>query len=89
MPAIALTPFLLRLESQQLVAGCWLLLYGAGVIAGGMFSVRPVPLMGSLFMLLGGLCLISPAEWAGTFLALGFGGIHVVFGLLIARRYGG
>ena len=87
--AIALTPFLLRSGSPEVVAGSWLLLYGAGVIAGGMFSVPPIPLMGGLFMLLGGLCLVSPPASAAYWLALGFGGVHLVFGLLIARRYGG
>lgn len=89
LAAVALTPFLLRLDSTQVVAGSWLLLYGAGVIAGGMFSVRPVALMGAVFMLLGVLCLFSPVGWAIFYLGIGFGGVHIAFGLLIARRYGG
>ena len=87
--AAVLTPFLLTSGAPQVVAGCWMLLYGAGVIAGGMFSVRPVQLMGTLFMLLGGICLFGPAAWTNWLLALSFGGLHIGFGLVIARRYGG
>lgn len=89
LAAAALTPFLARLGSSSVVAGCWLLLYGAAVIAAGMYSIRLVPVMGALFMLLGGICLASPPQWASLYLGLGFGGVHIVFGTVIARRYGG
>ena len=75
--------------SLRLLPGLWLLLYGAGVAAAGMFSVRLVPLMGSLFMLTGALALLAPAAWGGAFMALGFGGLQIAFGILIARRHGG
>lgn len=75
--------------ARHLLPGLWLMAYGAGVLAAGTFSIRPVPLMGSLFMLLGALAFLSPAAWGDAYMAVGFGGLHVAFGLLIARNHGG
>ena len=69
--------------------GVWLLCYGAAVSSGGAFSVRPVPFMGAAFMVLGVLALVAPAGWGHFFMAAGFGALHVGFGLVIARNYGG
>jgi hypothetical protein len=84
-----LTLALTQAGAAQLLPGTWLLLYGTGVVTGGAFSVRVVPLMGLTFMLLGAGALFAPAGWDNLIMAAGFGGLHIVFGIVIWRKHGG
>jgi hypothetical protein len=84
-----LTAAFAALGQTPRLPGCWLLLYGTAAATGGAFSVRVVPLMGIGFMALGAIAFAVPAEWGHWLMAAGFGGLHMVFGCVIARKYGG
>lgn len=85
----ALTVVLWQHGLTNAIPGVWLMLYGTGVITGGAFSVPVVPVMGACFLVEGALATFTPAAWGDFWLGLGFGGLHVLFGIIIARRYGG
>jgi hypothetical protein len=84
-----LTVLLVRMGIMSAIPGVWLLLYGTGIVTGGTFSIRIVPLMGLCFVVLGAVALFCPQGWGDAFLACGFGGLHIVFGAIIASKYGG
>lgn len=67
----------------------WLLLYGAGVVTGGMFSAPVVRTTGVCFMAVGLAAIVAPQDWGTGLLAIGFGGLHIGFGIHIARHHGG
>ena len=85
----ALTLVLWQLGAWSAIPGVWLMLYGAGVIAGGAFSTPVVPVMGACFLATGVAAIFTPAGWSDFWLGFGFGALHIVFGAIIARKYGG
>lgn len=93
LPAIAAgsvaTWKLAHAEQWDLLPGLWLMLYGVAITSAGMFSIRVVPVMGLCFIALGCFTLNAPPEWGHALLIAGFGGLQILFGLIIARRYGG
>jgi hypothetical protein len=87
--AALLTVVLYRAGLFAVIPGIWLLLYGTGILSGGAFSVPVVPVMGMCFVALGAITVFCPLAWSHWLLAVGFGGLHLVFGAVIAARYGG
>ncbi len=86
---VAITLGLWRYEQYEIMAPVWMLCYGASVVTGGAFSVRIVPRLGWLFIALGAAAFALPAAYGNYLMAASFGLLHIVFGVIIARRYGG
>jgi hypothetical protein len=87
--AVLLTVVLFRAGLQGMLPALWLLIYGVGVSSAGAFSVRAVPLMGVCFLITGAVAVFVPPAWGDAIMAAGFGGLHLGFGYLIARDFGG
>ena len=84
-----LTAALAYAGSWHLLPGTWLVCYGAAVISGGAFSVRTVPVFGTVLVILGAAALFLPTATHAWLLGAGFGAAHLLFGFLIARYHGG
>lgn len=87
--AAVITFALFRAAIFEPLPAIWLLLYGASFISSGAFSIRAVPLMGLCFMLLGLAACFVPLTIGNILMGAGFGVLHIAFGLIIARNYGG
>jgi hypothetical protein len=93
LPALAagaaLTAAAMVGSHDDLLPAIWLLLYGAGVVAGASSSIRSLTALGIAFMAVGLVALMLPPAWGTLCLAAGFGGLNIGFGILIARKHGG
>ncbi len=78
-----------RYGDYQAMPAICMLCYGAAVVCGGAFSVRVVPIMGWCFIALGIATFALPTNYGNAMMGSSFGGLHLVFGAIIARRYGG
>jgi hypothetical protein len=84
-----LTAALVHDIGRNSITGMWLLLYGSGLAACGVFAVPAVLVAGVAFMALGTVALGLPAGWSPAILAVGFGGVHIALGVIILRDHGG
>ncbi|MBK9215085.1 MAG: hypothetical protein IPM59_05735 [Chloracidobacterium sp.] len=86
---VAITLGLWRYEHYEMMAPVWMLCYGAAVVCAGDFSVRVVPVMGWIFIALGAAAFALPAAYSNWLMATSFGLTHIIFGAVIAKKYGG
>lgn len=86
---IVLTVLLHKNDLTEYLPTVWLLMYGAAVVTGGMFSVKPVPLMGVCFLILGTVAAALPMQYGNFLMGAGFGVLQIIFGIVIGRKHGG
>jgi hypothetical protein len=86
---VAITLGLWRFDHYEIMAPIWMLLYGAAVVTGGAFSVRVVPVMGWCSWLSARSRSPCHPGFGNILMGVTFGLVHIVFGIIIARRYGG
>ncbi len=71
------------------IPGTWLLLYGCAVLSASTVTAagiaRLICIMGTLFIALGSMAFALPATAHTAMLGLGFGVLHILFGILIGR----
>jgi len=67
----------------------WLGCYGAAITSGGQVSIAPLRCLGVCLLVSAAAAAAAPAEMGLTWLAIGFGWLHLVFGAYIAWRYHG
>lgn len=84
-----LTVALMRADRPDLLPATWLLLYGSGVVAGAVASLPVLAWIGAALMALGGAAAVTPVAWGDAWMALGFGVVHIAFGIVIVRKHGG
>lgn len=78
-----------RIDHLELMPGVWMLMYGAGTLTGGSLSIKVIPILGVLFIAFGACALFMPLFWSNVLMGVTFGGLHLIFGTIITRNYGG
>jgi hypothetical protein len=73
----------------SLIPGMWLLLYGCAVLSASLMTsaavMRWIVMLGVLFVVCGLIAFQLPPRWHNLTLGLGFGALHLSFGILIGR----
>lgn len=94
MPSVVvgamLTYAAIHANAWELLAPIWLCCYGLGVLgAGAASAVPPVLMLGTTFVVVGLLAILTPPAWNNLWLGVGFGCAHVCVGAMVMRRHGG
>ena len=72
--------------NMHAIPGTWLLFYGCALISASVSATRMIAVMGAAFVLVGLVALLAPERAQMLLLGAGFGGLHVLFGVLIGRK---
>ena len=77
---------LIQLEEYQLVASASLLFYGLGLLNGSKYTLGEIRFLGYA-QLLTGIISLWFTEYAIIFWAIGFGLLHIIYGIAMWWKY--
>jgi hypothetical protein len=80
-----MTAVLWSADHTAAIPGTWLLLYGCALISASVCTKAMVGWMGVCFVVIGLAALVAPSGFQMALLGCGFGGLHILFGILIGR----
>ncbi|MBN8588053.1 MAG: hypothetical protein J0L94_06975 [Rhodothermia bacterium] len=83
------TYWFIESETLHMLPALWMLMYGLAITTAGAYSIKAVSQMGMCFLGLGFLAYFLPQVGVNLMMLLGFGGLHLVFGWIIAKKHGG
>lgn len=83
-----LTLGLVQLDRVGVIPAVWLLHYGVITYSFSYFAGRDHQVLGIAFLALGAAALFGPAAWSVPLLAIGFGLLHIAFGVFRMIRNG-
>ncbi len=81
-----MTLFFWRHGLLDFIYPVWMLCYGIAVLAVGLFSQREVSYLGYAFLLVGAANLLLFPAHGLIGMALSFGGLHIIYGIIIGRK---
>lgn len=68
------------------IPGAWLLLYGCALVSASAPTNTTVGMLGALFVVFGVVAFFLPESLQNLALGMGFGALHVGFGILIRQK---
>jgi hypothetical protein len=74
------------LQNIRYIAPIWMMCYGTGIYAAGLFSIRLPRILGLAFIILGAFSILYFTEYGLVFVALSFGVLHILFGIIVINR---
>jgi hypothetical protein len=83
--AVVLSHVMFHRGLRDLLPGTWMLLYGCGALAMSFFTPVAIRVLGIAFMVAGTIALLLPGHELLS-MGLGFGGIHLTWGLALALQ---
>jgi hypothetical protein len=82
---VVLTVALAAHGRTDVLPGVWLLCYGTGLFGAALFARSEFQKVGVTALVLGAIALACPPDWGTLFMGLGFGALHLGYGVTAWR----